>query len=1448
MKLIAPNVGWATTANTAFGATSPEKLFWTADGGAHWRDITPNPFVNSEAQKIGKATLPYGAELESINDVFFLDTHRGWVLFCCSYPRTTKSPNGELPYFDLAMTTDAGATWSIAGLTTPEGTSLPPLDSGLSAKVEFADSLHGWINLIGCATHSCEGTLLTTSDGGRTWRAPSDYVSANPFNLVGPNEAWQLSLPGFFDDEGELNVTREGAKSWQKVSVPYPKEKLSAAGASELPPTVFFHDLPTFEDSKHGFLPVTYLAEKAEGNSAIVLFETLNGGQTWKPIRAITNLYIPGVNATYVVAIADSTLIAATVSKDDQHATLSTDGPAGRTDTDISSYTRRAPGLSFATPKQGWMLGNGLASTTDGGVTWTALTPGVDQQKTAAAPLPPSVVNSMHLLTPDIGWASSFQGALYWTEDGGNTWKTITPPDAGEFYKRLNSVFFLDAKRGWVVFNTKNTLIVSSTTDAGAQWSSTSVDVPGLQAGLDPLSLGGQISFTDSLHGWINFVAMYSLRDVKNGILVTSDGGRTWRPAPSDNGLMGYLRFATPMDGWMLVPGTDELYVTHDGAKSWDKVSLPPPKEAYGTTQATYELPSFEDSKHGFLPVTYSGGLSVKAVAVLFVTEDAGQTWKPDRILANLKPMPVGNRVASAMAGPAWVAANVSGDGNPAITTVASGATVNSSSNANPGYYGARQLSFVSPTRGWVLLNDLRFLSTTDGGASWVEMSARAGFQSTRSDVRVVESMQMLSPDIGWAVAQGRFYWTESGGADWNTVSQSGLTQGQISSAFFLDTRQGWALSCAASGLVVFSTTNAGANWSITNVDIPGVTGNKSDCQISFADSLHGWISLDSASGSNVLYTKTLATSVLVTSDGGRTWNPTSNDVGTMGDICFVTPMDGWMVVPPNDELYVTRDGAKSWTKVSLLPPKEVYPANEATYDLPTFEDSKHGFLPVTYSGALGVKAAAVLFVTEDGGQTWKPDRMLTDLNGLPVGNRVASTVLGSDWIIANLSNDTSPTLTTIASGATVTAGSNAAPGHYGAVQLSFVTPTRGWVLLNDGRVLSTIDGGASWSDLDFSPSVLSFARHKASRPLWVVSMQLVGPEVGVATLGNGIIGQATEFHLMRTETGGAHWKEISPPLTTSDKMVAPFFFLDATHGWMVSWHRGPEGPEGKPESGPIFELVSTADAGTTWSRAHIDIPELALQSDSISPIAQISFVDSLHGWLDLTISIASNPKFHWRKMFITADGGKSWNQVPNSPIEPAAVRFVTPTEGWLVGNPPTPAATPTPALDARMGFLRRRGMPNPESDAQRYFRRYYGVLTGPPVQMAPGNSHGGQAGEELYVTRDGAKSWQVVSLEIPKDVYSPDGSSYTASSKPGCTVRYPDGVLTDADTVYPPPSAIYELPTFTNGEHGLLPVAYTAISGVRGRRAGEEMLLSASTLFRGTVCNRRRRQDMEAG
>jgi photosystem II stability/assembly factor-like uncharacterized protein len=347
--------------------------------------------------------------------------------------------------------------------------------------------------------------------------------------------------------------------------------------------------------------------------------------------------------------------------------------------------------------------------------------------------------------------------------------------------------------------------------------------------------------------------------------------------------------------------------------------------------------------------------------------------------------------------------------------------------------------------------------------------------------------MKLIAPGVGWAMANGsRLLWTENGGTDWKDITPANKNEG-IKDIFFLDTHRGWALLAGhksvprkPDGEAQFdleSTTDAGATWETNHVTIPpqvmenpdrlfpDLTGQGS---IVFADTVHGWMNLagegNGGGGQGRL---------LVTSDGGRTWNQAPGDREEWGSIVLITPEEGWMVGGGgSNELYVSRNGAKRFERVRLATPAEISPADSAAFGLPTFENSVHGFLPVTYSGGERVKSATVLFVTDDGGRTWKPDRILKNLEDAAGAGAMPSAVVNSSWITVAVSKHR-PSLTRLDAGARHDASIDSASGRSGYFQvfhISFVAPTKGWVVVGDGELLSTSDGGAAWTDITPGP------------------------------------------------------------------------------------------------------------------------------------------------------------------------------------------------------------------------------------------------------------------------------------------------------------------------------------------------------------------------------------------
>jgi photosystem II stability/assembly factor-like uncharacterized protein len=745
MKMITPEVGWAVTGG---------KLWWTADQGAHWSNITPKPFANAGSISEQEG---FDGQPETFASIFFLDTQRGWVLLCCG-ERDPNKPRNGFPEFHLAATTDAGRTWSIARVKIPHGIQ-PRMDS-YSGQIEFADPTHGWMMLTQSSVQAADArgggqqvvvssVLLTTSDGGTRWRrAPAEPPGQGGlFYLVSPDEGWQFTLP-WWDENNRygygLSVTRDGGRTWHDVSVPFPKELLGTA-IGDPPPTPYYCDL-TFDrrNLRHGFLAVIYrpiYRPRSNSRSTLVLLETYDGGRSsWKPIRTINDL--PNGGNDVIVDVVDSVLIAAAESHKDQTVTLWRDGPDGKFETDISKYFRGVAQLSFVSAKQGWIRTSKLFATTDGGTAWTELAPEPHVDTSLDRPYQGRFpIGAMQLLTSDVGWALSLTyGNLLWTRDGGKTWSDITPSTAAFGSHPLVSAFFLNDKQGWAL---ARDACVFSTADAGAHWSMTQlsgveefehiperrVSINGrivvLLAGKLKAQLVGQISFSDSLHGWASLAPVLAERTEQRWLLMTSDGGRTWQHAPADPGYAGIVSAVTAEQCWFRSFSGDALSVTRDVGKSWDNVLLPAPKGVEPDSTRTYDLPIFKDHEHGFLSVTYCAAPRAQSAAVLFATDDGGRTWKTDRMLTNLDKIAPSRHVSSTMVGNSWIITNVIDHLSPTLTAISAGSTVASTSNAQPGYYGYDQLSFLSLSRGWINSDGFLLNATSDGGATWTNITPK---------------------------------------------------------------------------------------------------------------------------------------------------------------------------------------------------------------------------------------------------------------------------------------------------------------------------------------------------------------------------------------------------------------------------------------------------------------------------------------------------------------------------------------------------------------------------------------------------------------------------------------------------------------------------------------------------------------------------------------------------
>jgi len=207
MGLVGPGVGWALLGQgTAYGPN--DHLFWTSNDGGAWNDITPQDPASKE-----------------IAGVFFFDASRGWVLLAVKRepPKNNQEPDSfitDIRGFDLASTTDGGATWTIKHLDAlAEGVGWMA-----SGKIFFLDPAHGWMNISSPVPHwGGEGVLLATIDGGSTWKPIVEVNGGGgygPIRFTDPLNGW---IAGGTDDK-YLYATHDGGRHWAETQVPTPRE------------------------------------------------------------------------------------------------------------------------------------------------------------------------------------------------------------------------------------------------------------------------------------------------------------------------------------------------------------------------------------------------------------------------------------------------------------------------------------------------------------------------------------------------------------------------------------------------------------------------------------------------------------------------------------------------------------------------------------------------------------------------------------------------------------------------------------------------------------------------------------------------------------------------------------------------------------------------------------------------------------------------------------------------------------------------------------------------------------------------------------------------------------------------------------------------------------------------------------------------------------------------
>ncbi|MEP7361592.1 MAG: YCF48-related protein, partial [Chloroflexota bacterium] len=450
---------------------------------------------------------------------------------------------------------------------------------------------------------------------------------------------------------------------------------------------------------------------------------------------------------------------------------------------------------------------------------------------------------------------------------------------------------------------------------------------------------------------------------------------------------------------------------------------------------------------------------------------------------------------------------------------------------------GLEDVFFATPSAGWSVGSVGRVLRTTNGGASWISTSL-PGIGST------LRAVHFTDASSGWLVGDSaRSFKSQDGGASWTPFNVPSTAH--FSDVFFADGLRGWI----AAGDSVLRTSDGGASWQgaalpagaradklsvlggnwLWATGTPGVIANSNDGGVSWTtqfttpgiplfDVSMGDLSAGIAVGVDGC--------IFRTTNGGSAWTQVAGGSPGATKLVFDVVRRGakvWAALTNSVILRSTDDGA-SWTEIAAGLPQTSWRAIDFFDDQVGYAvGERQGFYPTTAW-------------TTDGGLTWQPTYWngmydFWDVDALSASEAVAcadnglwrstngglgwsfvnttplSGFFGADFIDANqgwaVGYDFMKTIDGGQTWSHVLAPSTVFR------DVAFADALHGWAVGDGGRVLATVDGGASWT-----PQTSGTAAD-----LWTV--EALSPSVAW-------IGGSGGF-CARTLDSGASWTPLAP-------------------------------------------------------------------------------------------------------------------------------------------------------------------------------------------------------------------------------------------------------------------------------------------------------------------------------
>jgi photosystem II stability/assembly factor-like uncharacterized protein len=447
---------------------------------------------------------------------------------------------------------------------------------------------------------------------------------------------------------------------------------------------------------------------------------------------------------------------------------------------------------------------------------------------------------------------------------------------------------------------------------------------------------------------------------------------------------------------------------------------------------------------------------------------------------------------------------------------------------------------------------------------------------------------------IGSSSAQsGAIEVTTDGGATWHAQAEpsgQGILQGVSC---------GSSSDCVAFGYTdsatAIYTTDGGAHWT--------------------ADTLNERLSgVSCASGSQCVVVSEGASPILVSADGGATWNPATVPAGAGVQAVSCPSTTECVAVGPSSTnaptMLTSSDGGRTWS--SATPPSGVN----------SIIDSVSCGTPTTCI-AIGPSAAAW---SNNGGQTWTATTLPSSVLAIyhascsPSSTTCVatgiSTAADGPIVLSSGNSGQSWAVGTLPSGTQATDGVACVTGTLCHVVGSATTQSGAAA----PAFLSTVNSGVTWTNTTVPNGVA---------PLLSISCPTAMRCYAVSGLAD----------LVTTGNGGSSWSSLAPPTgLTSLQSIA----CSSASSCLVSGAAGSK------------ELFATSNDGTTWESRTLPDVEYGIQSVvCAAPTSCVAGGTSV-------IGTKLNPQFVGQSA-ISMDGGVTWSVLPGD-FEPGALSCVNTT------------------------------------------------------------------------------------------------------------------------------------------------------------------------------------------